>query len=479
MNYRILLLFFLPIIAAFSPYLASQFFDSPQLHGILSADMFLLVLLAMFPHGSILHKMPLVVVIGIWAVISNTMDSYAVAIVYILMVFVIAIIPRNRKCLLPTFSLFALFFFVADAGNFFYSTFVLNYADVWGLAKFYWWGPIAFVVVPLSIVSLQIYFARKILWGRDRLEISHLYGYTIFALAFMLNFGLNELQDRQPLMDFAVKKWFWQICSPGMIGQNTFLQEDIKVAYPSWDKEIAVVSDFTKPTVMVLVESYGVNKSVSYTEALFSPFDTSSNTNFLGLYSRKASHTQGSEWEDFGALGGVVSTVPLPQKFKDNGLQTWFLHGYDGNFYEREKNYLKFGFDSLLFRKDFSNRRLTNCHYGFTGICDSSITAFIDSLLSDSIPKFIYWTTLDAHPPYELSQVSSKTPICKSLQLSEIDCSYLTLHINTMNHLVKLAARHKDYRFIIRGDHRPMGSLEQTDFVQSFYFRWVPLVILN
>ena len=100
-------------------------------------------------------------------------------------------------------------------------------------------------------------------------------------------------------------------------------------------------------------------------------------------------------------------------------------------------------------------------------------------MLADSLPKFIYWTTLDAHPPYEFAKIREKSIACESLALSDVDCTYFTLQQNTARYLVRLAQKYPNYRFVIRGDHRPMGSLEQSDFVQSFYFRWVPLVILN
>ncbi len=422
--------------------------------------------------------MPLFIAMCVWAIALDSIDVYAMACVFMVMFWGAVFIPRKRKCLLPVFVFFSLLFTIADSGNFFYSTFVLTLPNVWDLAKFYWWGPLLFVGVPISIVALQVLFARKILWGEKRLEISHLTCYILTATALALNLGVNKLQDRQPIMDFAVKKWFWQVCTPGIIGYNSFLQEDIRSNFSVWEKNKSVISDFTRPTVVILVESFGVNKSVPYTKALLSSFE-SSKVSFLGLYSREASHTQGAEWEDFGTPGGTVRDNPIPQKFKDHGLETWYIHGYDGNFYKRSDNYGKFGFDSLVFKKDLLNRGLNNCAYGFQGICDSAIIGFLDSLLTDSVPKFIYWTTLDAHPPYELTTLAEKAPECSLLDLSDVDCTYLTLQENTMKHLARLISKHDRYRFVVRGDHRPMGALEKTDFVQSFYFRWVPLIIAN
>ena len=152
-------------------------------------------------------------------------------------------------------------------------------------------------------------------------------------------------------MDFPIQKWIWQLLSPGTVGQNPYLQEDIKAKYPQWHTDSLEVLDYSRPTVVVLVESYGVNKSVTYTDLLLAPFKDS-DTVFLGLLSRRAGHTQGAEWEDFWTPSGIIQNTPLPQRFKNNGLQTWYMHGYNGDFYERGANYAKFGFPEI-FRGDF------------------------------------------------------------------------------------------------------------------------------
>lgn len=470
--------FFIPFLAAFAPYLACHFFDSPSLHGFFSAEEFFLLLALALPCGKILWKIPFVAVIFVFAFYEESIDGFVTAGVYLLIFLIASLIPRQKKFLAPVFLFFSLFFFIADCGNFFYSTFVLKISDVWNLAKFFWWGAVLFIVLPMILVALQYFYARNILWGEKRLEIPHSVAFAILLISVSSDYGLNQVQQRQPIMEYPAKRYFRPLLSPGLVGQNSFLQEDIKAMISVWSKEKAVVEDYSKPTVMILVESFGVNKSVPYTKALMASFD-SSNTFFAGLYQRRAAHTQGAEWEDFEALGGTIHEKTLPMKFKERKYQTWYLHGYSGTFYEREKDYTKFGFDSLLFRKNFEHRKLSKCHYGFDGICDSSIVDFIDSLITDTIPKFIYWTTLDAHPPYELANITVKSNTCDILSLSNIDCSYITLQENTMRKIAKLSKKHPEYRFIIRGDHRPMGSVSEVNFVQSFYFRWVPLIILN
>lgn len=471
-------LFFIPILAALVPYLACQFFDSPQLHGFFSAEEFFLLLALALPYGKILWKLPIVIAIIAYALYDNSIVGFAVAGVYLAMFLIASFVPRQKKYLLSVFVVFSLFLFVADCGNFFYSTFVLKLSDVWGLAKFFWWGPVLFVILPVAVVALQYFYARNILWGDNRLEISHPIAFSILIIAVGLNFGVNRLQQRQPIMEYPVKTWFWQLFTPGIIGQNSYLQEDIKREFPQWDSAASVITDFSKPTVMILVESYGVNKSVEYDKALFSAY-ADGNPDFMGLFFRNTNHTQGAEWEDFNTLNGVANRSSVPAKFKANGLQTWFLHGYDGSFYERSANYAKFGFDSLLYRDALEKRNLAKCNYGFSGICDSALVNYMDSLLTDSVPKFIYWTTLDSHPPYEKATVKEKSSACSSFALSDVECTFFTLQENTAKRIVWLTKRHPEYTFIIRGDHRPMGAFADVDFVQSFYYRWVSMIVLN
>lgn len=474
-----ILYFILPaLVASIFAYAACRVYDSPQMHGVLSADVLFLLVLLLLPRGQFLYKLPFVALILVFAVFSNSAASYATLVLYVLMILMTAVVPRRRLFLILVYEFFAVLFVVADAENFFYYSVLLTLPDAWDLAKFFWWGPPLFVVVPSLIVALELLFARKILWGSHRVEISHRAGFVVVVSAVLLNFGINWLRPQNLILDYTVQKWFQQLCSPEIARHSTLLQDDIKALYPVWEKDRPVVDDYSKPTVMILVESYGVKKSLDLTKALVSPF-VYSHARFLGLYPRNASHTQGAEWEDFGTPRGKVREQPMPMKFKENRLQTWYVHGYDSEFYSRGANYAKFGFDKMLFKEEFEKMGLPSCRNGFEGICDSAMVYFLDSLLADSVPKFVYWTTLDAHPLYEWSGLFEKSYFCKIFSLSDVDCTYFTLQENTLRMIAHLAARHPDYRFIVRGDHRPMVSLEQSDFVQSFYFRWVPLIIVN
>lgn len=470
-------LYLIPILASIIPFTACKFFATPNGHGLFSFDIFLLLLMLLLPRGKALKKLVIAVVISVWGIYAETIQSIVISGLYVFMLFVTAFIPRNKKILSPAFFLFALLFVVAECGNFFYSSFMITLIDVWGLARFFWWGPIAYILTPLLLVFMLLPFAQKILWGKYRIEISHRKFFVTLVIVLAVNFGINTLQSKQRLVDFTTMDWCEILFTPGVVGQNTFLQEDIKAHLTQWDSSVNPVKDFSRPTIMIVVESWGVNKSVPYTDSLLAPYK---GAEFAGITFRRAAFTQGAEWEDLDVSErGEIKLTAIPQKFRDNGLQTWFLHGYDSYFYGRQKDYPKYGFDSLLFRDDLHNRGLGECHYGYDGICDSSIVSYIDSLMTDSIPKFIFWTTLDGHPPYELAHVPGRSAACSALNLSEINCLHVTIQQNTARRIAALAARHPEYRFIIRGDHRPMASIENSGFVESFYFRWVPMVVIN
>ena len=466
-----------PIVISIIPFAACKFFATPNGHGLFSFDIFLLLLMLLLPRGGAMKKLVLAVIISVCGIYVDTIQSIIASGLYVVLLFVTAFIPRNKKFILPAFFLFALLFIVAECGVFFYSSFMLTLIDVWGLARFFWWGPIAYILTPLLLVCMLLPFVRKSLWGASRVEISHRSFFITLVIVLAVNFGINSLQQKQRLIEFAAMDWCEILFTPGVVGQNIYLQEDAKAHFAQWDPSVNPVKDFSRPTIMIVVESWGVNKSLSYTDSLLAPYK---GAEFAGITFRRAAFTQGAEWEDLDVSErGEIETTANPQKFKDNGLQTWFLHGYDSYFYGRQRDYPEFGFDSLLFRKELKDRGLKECHYGYDGICDSSIINFIDSLMTDSAPKFIFWTTLDGHPPYELAHVPGISAACSALNLSEINCLHVTIQQNTAHRIASLAARHPEYRFIVRGDHRPMASIENSGFVESFYFRWVPMVVMN
>ncbi|OWV04408.1 sulfatase-like hydrolase/transferase [Fibrobacter sp. UWH1] len=454
------------ICAAILPYLACEYFDSPLVLGFVSWDILFLLVLLCLPSKKYAWKLAFLPVVAVYAVKACTPADFTTAGIY--SVLILSSLPpfaQNRYVKTFEFLAVGLFSFIGVCSVFFYSTYTLFVSDIWSLSTFYWWGPIVFVFVPCFAMLLQFVFARKILLPKNVCEISPVKGMAILLLALGLHLGVGNIQSRQPILSFPIRNFVWQCLSGAVVSQNIYLQESTQEKFDIWDSTKSMELD--KPTVMILVESWGVNKDDGYTQLLLSPYD-SAKVSFSGLLKRNEAHTQGAEFEDFELLKDLRST----------GLQTWYVHGYNGDFYERKKNYSKYGFDSLLFKPDFEAKKLTSCNYGFKGICDSSIVDFIDGLLNDSIPKFVYWTTLDAHPPYEGDENIPLAKECEYLGQDLSDCFYTTRQLNTARRIAWLAQKHPEYRFVIRGDHRPGGMVKKY-FSSSFYHRWVPMVVVN
>lgn len=462
------------ICATILPYLACDFFDAPVAHGIISWDVLFIIMAMSISQKKSPWCIPFIISAIVFALVNNDISSYIFSGISLALLFGLIYLPKKKTLVIITFLALALISLVCDAAIFFYDSYSLHISDVWGLAVFFWWGPIAFILVPAIAVALPFLLAKRILFGKDKLQLTYLQAFLILAIAFGTNCGINALQNRQPIIQAPVKTLLWQRTLRGHESKCSILQENTKRDFLQWSDSLALF-ETNRPTLMVLVESWGVNKSSEYTSLLLKPFENIHT--FSGILKRSAGTTHMSEMEDFGTLDDKEA-LALPQKFREKNFQTWYVHGYNGSFTNRDTEYAKFGFDSLLFKKDFVERGFETCKYGFDGICDTTMANIVDNLMSDSIPKFIYWTTLDPHPPIEKVTLDSFAPECKMFNLEGTWCTYLTLQYNALIKLVQIAQKHPEYRIIIRGDHRPMGSAEQ-GFVSSFYYRYVPIVILN
>ena len=467
---RILLI---AVVAAFFPFLASDFFNAPILHGVISFDVLILAILFKRSPQRLLRQIPFCIICFLYAYLSNSLDAYTCAGIYFVWLWIFYVI-RNRFLRTAIFFLSLLAIFIADWSVFFDAAFSMSLSDLFGIAKFYWWGILLFFFVPIIQASLTGYFFRHELAQKSK-NLSDIPLLISLGLILAIHFTSGNLQQRISILDFPLRNFAKNEFQPGHISHNSHLRADIQNHYPT-ENHLNGQMDSLKPTVMILIESWGVRKNFALNDSEFSVFSQNEKFSF-GILERTASYTQGAEWEDFHSPGGKASDSNLPRKYKNAGYETWYIHGYNGDFYDRNKNYSAFGFDSLKFKEELQ-QSAEQCHYGFKGICDSAMAKIIDSLLADSAPKFIYWTTLDSHPPYETQNIPSEK-ICVQNNLSKIECIHEIRISNTLKIISELAKKHPEYRFIVRGDHRPMGSLQEKDFVTSFYYRWVPIAILN
>lgn len=494
MRFFLFYLILLPLLASSLPYLACYFLDTPVLQGFFSVDVLILLSVLLIPKKNIVLRAFWILALFLYSVFyantfkeiissqeSSELVNLILAFVYTAFAIITAFIPRNKYTYTTIFTLLALVIFIADASNILYATFHITLAEFWQLAQFFIWGIALFFAIPLLQGFLLAFFSfnffKQTLNSKDNYPVLGLF---LFIFILILNLGVNALQNRERIISMTLKDTAKSFIQTGTnIDQSTFLREDIKDAFPIYQgpKISSPDTNYTS-IVMVLVESWGVPKNIDLLKYSFSFFDDVPQS-FKGLYLRNVAYTQGAEWEDFNMPQGMASDFTLPKLYQNAHYETWYLHGYDGDFYERKTNYPALGFDSLLFRTELFKRGLKSCKYGYPGICDTSTAAFIAEILSDSTKKyFIYWTTLDAHYPYSLSPKEKESDFCKDFNLNEAECAYYSRQSISLKMVASLAKKFPRTRFIVRGDHRPMMA-NTPGFVSSFYHRWVPMLILN
>lgn len=459
---------FVAVVATFFQFVTGYFFDSVDTRGFISFDVLLLTGLLCLPQKAYVRKLPLLALLVVYAWLFRNSGGILSGILFAVLALVASVIPRNRLWCTIYALCVSLFVIVCDWYNFFFSTFSMNLSDVWMLASFYWWGVIAFFAVPALQLSLMVLFGRNLISAFGKISHKKLYAFLI--VVFVLNAVNGFLQQRQNVLEFTVKKMMWNVFDSGVGSRNVVLAEDVKNAYPVWDQKL----DYDKPTLMILVESWGLHKNVDVNNALLSIF-SGENVRFKGILRRHSAYTQGAEYEDLEKR----EKSPLPLRLQQKGVKTFFVHGYDGDFYNRQNDYRSLGFDTLVFSKDFATAGYEKCQYGFEGACDASVARWLDSLMSDKSPKFIYWTTLDSHPPYEGQKLSNKSTLCDDLNLKEMECVFTSRIEGTLRLIDALAQKHPEYQFVIRGDHRPMVSVLQSNFSASYYYEWVLMTVLN
>jgi len=443
--------------------------------GILCWDVLLLMIL-FSTQRSIKQNILLSVVCIIVMIVSLTIDMSIYGAFYLILIWLSYFLKKSRTARNVLCSIVLLFTLIAGWCLFFESAFSMSIGDLWGISKFFWWGVLLFIAVPIVHFGFVYFFGYKII--NSEVLPKHNFSKAVFVLilSFLgIHFLFAKFQNRQPILDFPIYEFVKLQLQPGHFSQSSILQEDIKNHYKILNQQDLSLELLQQPTVMILVESWGVRKDYQLNDNEFEVFFDNT-VKIKGIWKRFASFTQAAEYEDFKMNLNVATLV---DSFKKSGYETWYVHGYDGNFYDRKKNYDALGFDHIKFKEDFLKDSLVHCHYGnvgFEGICDSSLVSYVDELLSDSIPKFVYWTTLDSHPPYE-TQIVPQEEMCRNL--SNIACVHAVRIRNTLKFIASLAKKHPEYRFVLRGDHRPMGAMTDRSFIATFYNFWVPVIILN
>lgn len=185
-----------------------------------------------------------------------------------------------------------------------------------------------------------------------------------------------------------------------------------------------------------------------------------------------------------GSVRPDVALLPvaqcLPELFEGRGYRTMAFHGFLPEFFDREDWWPGLGFDSVEFRDDIASALDTRrtCGGAFEGICDTDVARLLGRELSTSEsaggPKrlFLYWLTLNAHPPYNRFPGDEKPAWCASGGAAMTDkvCSFMAWNDQALSAVVKIAIEHADGRtaWILVGDHpTPFDSPRDRALVES------------
>lgn len=88
----------------------------------------------------------------------------------------------------------------------------------------------------------------------------------------------------------------------------------------------------------------------------------------------------------------------LPMLLREQGYDTYSVHGAAGALYDRARWYPLIGFNHVLFKEDFAAAR--DCQ-SFSGKCDYDLFDPIADIFANKQRVMLYWLTLNTHTPYD------------------------------------------------------------------------------
>jgi len=106
-------------------------------------------------------------------------------------------------------------------------------------------------------------------------------------------------------------------------------------------------------------------------------------------------------------IPGIPYTNALPRFMQRHGYRTMALHGASGEFFNRRANFVRMGWDEILFREEFKGSHVNQSHWG---VRDQEIFRFSSKRMREATsPEFHFIITLDSHGPFNLISENEKT----------------------------------------------------------------------
>lgn len=233
---------------------------------------------------------------------------------------------------------------------------------------------------------------------------------------------------------------------------------------------------YSNKVLLIVAESWGVAREENVQRALLhNIYQQKDNLEFIetGYFDFAGATVQGEMRElcnvstengyAFGQLPASSFENCLPNILKKQGYQTVGLHGASSQLYDRHIWYPMVGFSKVAFGEHLPD--LQRC-YAFNGVCDEQMLQLVaDEFKQAGQNKtFVYWLSLTAHLPYDVSIMRSNRFDCVKLNVTAGDiCNNMRLQSQMFDDLGEIIKRPemKGVEVIVVGDHMPpiMGDV--------------------
>jgi hypothetical protein len=206
-----------------------------------------------------------------------------------------------------------------------------------------------------------------------------------------------------------------------------------------------------------------------------------------------AYHLHGTADMDFAALTGVAPCddklsysiagldygQALPQVLRTHGYRTEVLHGNGGDFYSRQTNFARMGFDDLLFREELRryDPRGIDSPFGWC-VRDAEVFRLArERLQGNPVPTFQFIITLDSHHPCTQIEDAEKELFPGSHRIEENYFNSLRVLDRALQHYI--AQLPEDTLLVIYGDHTLDIHYDDFEPARDEQAEYVPCLVHN
>lgn len=169
----------------------------------------------------------------------------------------------------------------------------------------------------------------------------------------------------------------------------------------------------------------------------------------------------------------------LPSQLREQGYDTYSVHGAAGSLYDRTRWYPLIGFNHVLFKEDFAAAR--DCK-SFSGKCDYDLFEPIADIIFSKQKVMLYWLTLNTHAPYD-DKLFVDGFDCQDFSLKEGSeaCLNFKQQYQFFYRLSEYVQdnRMKNVEVYIVGDHAPpiMSLKDNYSVFEDFDVSWIKFKI--